>query len=163
MAQRLCTKFPRAPETVTASVAAVSRLGLGQEDRVGAVGVPSAPPDYLPTGEVKMMQCLCGQECVLENRASSRRRPDNISSKTDIIFTDGACEPSGCGFDTGVGGIIFIPRVRVFGCKVPSELVAQWSEGRKHIIGQVELYARTDPLVTPHQRGASSLSITCVF
>ena len=40
--------------------------------------------------------------------------------------------------------VIFIPRareVRVFGCKVPPKLVAQWSEGRKHIIGQVELYA----------------------
>ena len=28
-----------------------------------------------------------------------------------------------------------------FGCHVPSKLVSQWAEGRKHIIGQIELYA----------------------
>ena len=31
--------------------------------------------------------------------------------------------------------------VRTFGCKVPDKLVRSWAEGRKHIIGQVELFA----------------------
>ncbi|CAE7721851.1 SLC24A2 [Symbiodinium sp. CCMP2592] len=61
-----------------------------------------------------------------------------------LIFTDGACDPCEGGFTTGVGGILFVPGkgvARAFGCRVPTKLVRQWAEGRKHIIGQVELYA----------------------
>ncbi|CAE7194532.1 SLC24A2 [Symbiodinium sp. CCMP2592] len=61
-----------------------------------------------------------------------------------LVFTDGACDPCEGGFTTGVGGVLFIPGkgvARAFGCRVPTKLVRQWAEGRKHIIGQVELYA----------------------
>ncbi|CAE7211512.1 SLC24A2 [Symbiodinium sp. CCMP2592] len=66
------------------------------------------------------------------------------ASNPVLIFTDGACDPCEGGFSTGVGGVLFIPGqgvARAFGCRVPSKLVKQWAEGRKHIIGQVELYA----------------------
>ncbi|OLQ06982.1 hypothetical protein AK812_SmicGene9645 [Symbiodinium microadriaticum] len=61
-----------------------------------------------------------------------------------LVFTDGACDPCGDSFETGVGGVLFVPstgEVRTFGCKVPDKLVRSWAEGRKHIIGQVELFA----------------------
>jgi len=61
-----------------------------------------------------------------------------------LVFTDGACDPDGDSFDTGVGGVLFVPgtgEIRTFGCKVPDKLVNSWAEGRKHIIGQVELFA----------------------
>ena len=99
------------------------------------------------TGAVEVTESQANALAVLRARLlASRPRAIATSppSSPVIIFTDGACEPSGDGFDTGVGGVIFIPRtkeVRVFGCRVPPKLVAQWGEGRKHIIGQVELYA----------------------
>ena len=61
-----------------------------------------------------------------------------------LVFTDGACEPSASGFTATVGGVLLMPSAGVklvFGCHVPSTLVAQWAEGRKHVIGQIELYA----------------------
>ncbi|CAE7801527.1 SLC24A2 [Symbiodinium sp. CCMP2592] len=66
------------------------------------------------------------------------------ASNPVLIFTDGACDPCEGGFSTGVGGVLFVPGegvARAFGCRVPSKLVKEWAEGRKHIIGQVELYA----------------------
>ncbi|CAE7710295.1 SLC24A2 [Symbiodinium sp. CCMP2592] len=66
------------------------------------------------------------------------------ASNPVLIFTDGACDPCEGSFSTGVGGVLFVPGegvARAFGCRVPSKLVRQWAEGRKHIIGQVELYA----------------------
>ena len=98
-------------------------------------------------GAVELTESQASALAVLRARlVASRPRAVATSPPSNpvLIFTDGACEPSGDGFDTGVGGVIFIPKtkeIRVFGCKVPPRLVAQWSEGRKHIIGQVELYA----------------------
>ena len=61
-----------------------------------------------------------------------------------LVFTDGACDPCGDSFETGVGGVLSVPstgEVRTFGCKVPDKLVRSWADCRKHIIGQVELFA----------------------
>ena len=61
-----------------------------------------------------------------------------------LVFTDGACEPSEHSFVATVGGVLLVPSTGLklaFGCHVPRKLVDQWAEGRKHIIGQIELYA----------------------
>ena len=61
-----------------------------------------------------------------------------------LVFTDGACEPSEGGFTATVGGVLLVPSTGLklaFGCHVPRKLVGQWAERRKHVIGQIELYA----------------------
>ena len=60
-----------------------------------------------------------------------------------LVFTDGACDPCGSSFHAAVGGVLIAPgsKPRVFGAKVPEALIQRWARGRKHIIGQVELYA----------------------
>ena len=55
-----------------------------------------------------------------------------------LVFTDGACEPSEGGFTATVGGVLLVPST---GLHVPRKLVGQWAERRKHVIGQIELYA----------------------
>ena len=45
-----------------------------------------------------------------------------------LVFTDGACEPSECGFTATVGGVLLVPSTGLklaFGCHVPRKLVAQ--------------------------------------
>ena len=64
-----------------------------------------------------------------------------------LVFTDGAFEPSGDGMVATVGGVIFTPNgneflVRAFGCRLGQTTLDRWlTNGRKHLIGQVELYA----------------------
>ena len=75
--------------------------------------------------------------------------PRSISTAGDLlpvlVFTDGACEPRGDKFECSVGGLLIVPgsraTMKVFGCRVPDAVVQVWAEGRKHIIGQTELYA----------------------
>ena len=75
--------------------------------------------------------------------------PRSISTAGDLspvlVFTDGACEPKGDKFECSVGGLLIVPgsrpTMKVFGCRVPDSVVQVWAEGRKHIIGQTELYA----------------------
>eukprot|EP00439_Symbiodinium_sp_Y106_P070612 s2442_g12.t1 len=66
---------------------------------------------------------------------------------TIVIFTDGCFEP-GSDVPAGVGGVMFSPtsfgsvQVRAFGAVVPSMLLETWhAKGRRHLIGQVEMYA----------------------
>ena len=64
-----------------------------------------------------------------------------------LVFTDGACEPcEPCGetFKASIGGVLVDPRaqvVRTFGAVLPECVVSKWASGRKHIVGQTELYA----------------------
>ena len=115
--------------------------------RTGRLALPDLRTLSDRTGSVEVTESQANALAVLRARLlASRPRAIATSppSSPVVIFTDGACEPSGDSFETGVGGVIFIPRtkeVRVFGCWVPPKLVAQWGEGRKHVIGQVELYA----------------------
>ena len=57
-----------------------------------------------------------------------------------MVFTAGASE----GEDNTVGGLIVFPgakTARYFAARVPDELIADWREELKHVIGPVELYA----------------------
>eukprot|EP00435_Cladocopium_sp_Y103_P068239 s333_g31.t1 len=64
-----------------------------------------------------------------------------------LVFTDGACEPNGDSFIGSIGGVLVIPTegsfaVRAFGCYMDESVMRGWSnEGKKHLIGPVELYA----------------------
>ena len=82
-------------------------------------------------------------------------RPRSISTKPYsppvLVFTDGAYEPSGDSEDTvgvaSIGGVIYYRenssvKCRAFGCILPDDLVKSWaSKGKKHLIGETELYA----------------------
>ena len=68
-----------------------------------------------------------------------------------VIFTDGAYEP-GCEQEAfagtaSIGGVLYYLdgsgySCRAFGCILPQQLVVSWSKsGKKHLIGQTELYA----------------------
>ena len=65
-----------------------------------------------------------------------------------ILFTDGACEPSG-GVDlASVGGVLYscsesgVWDTRAFSAKVRNEVIARWkAAGKKHFIGPTELLA----------------------
>ena len=68
-----------------------------------------------------------------------------------VIFTDGAYEP-GCAQEASagtasIGGVLYYLdgggySCRAFGCILPQQLVESWSKtGKKHLIGQTELYA----------------------
>ena len=69
------------------------------------------------------------------------------ASKPIVVFTDGCFEP-GSDVSAGVGGVLFCPtsfesvQVRAFGAVVPSVLLDTWyAKGKRHLIGQVEMYA----------------------
>ena len=68
-----------------------------------------------------------------------------------LVFTDGAYEPGddadGLVGKASIGGVIyyhdgFRHHCRAFGCILPRSLVEQWAKtGKRHLIGQTELYA----------------------
>ena len=62
-----------------------------------------------------------------------------------LVFTDGACEPCGQSFHATIGCVLIVPGsprcVRTFGGVVPTDVVDKWASGRRHVIGQTELYA----------------------
>ena len=68
-----------------------------------------------------------------------------------VIFTDGAyepgCEQEGVFGTASIGGVLYYKDgigylCRAFGCMLPQKLVVSWSKsGKKHLIGQTELYA----------------------
>ena len=62
---------------------------------------------------------------------------------TVFVFTDGACEPGADGsYVASVGGVIIGKSVKqYFGGTLDGSLVQRWMNGKKHIIGLVELYA----------------------
>ena len=69
------------------------------------------------------------------------------ASKPIVVFADGCFEP-GSDVPAGVGGVMFCPtsfgsvQVRAFGAVVPSMLLDTWhAKGKRHLIGQVEMYA----------------------
>ena len=69
------------------------------------------------------------------------------ASKPIVVFTDGCFEP-GSDVPAGVGGVMFCPtsigsvQVRAFGAVVPALLLDTWhAKGKRHLIGQVEMYA----------------------
>ena len=61
----------------------------------------------------------------------------------DLLCTDGACEPGADGsYVASVGGVIIGKSVKqYFGGTLDGSLVRRWMDGKKHIIGLVELYA----------------------
>ena len=69
------------------------------------------------------------------------------ASKPSVTFTDGCFEP-GSDVPAGVGGVMFCPtpfgrvQVRALGTVVPAPLLDAWHvKGKRHLIGQVEMYA----------------------
>ena len=57
-----------------------------------------------------------------------------------MVFADGASE----GEDNTIGGLIVFAgakTARYFAAQVPDELIAEWREELKHVVGLVELYA----------------------
>ena len=84
-------------------------------------------------------------------------KPRCISTRTThacapaVIFTDGAyepgCEQEGVSGTASIGGVLYYKdgsgySCRAFGCVLLQKLVVSWSKsGKKHLIGQTELYA----------------------
>ncbi|CAE7579831.1 SLC24A2 [Symbiodinium sp. CCMP2592] len=77
--------------------------------------------------------------------------PRNVSASVAtspiVIFTDGCFEPDAAN-PAGVGGVMFAPssggglKVRAFGSLVPKTLLEAWhARGKRHLIGQVEMFA----------------------
>ena len=83
----------------------------------------------------------------------SKPRCITTSSETlpTLVFTDGAYEPGGDSDGlvgtASIGGVIYYHdglqyHCRAFGCILPRSLVEKWAKtGKRHLIGQTELYA----------------------
>lgn len=83
----------------------------------------------------------------------SKPRCITTSSETlpTLVFTDGAYEPGGDSEGlvgtASIGGVIYYHdglqyHCRAFGCILPRSLVEKWAKtGKRHLIGQTELYA----------------------
>ena len=88
-------------------------------------------------------------------RRLNHSKPRSITTTSScppvLVFTDGAYEPSGTADglvgSATIGGVIFIREAtqiicRAFGCALPTDVVEMWARsGKKHLIGQTELYA----------------------
>ena len=104
-------------------------------------GIASRTPVTLDSSGLQALQLLRqrllhGKPRVL--KASWRDKPV-------VLFTDGALEDDNVEHGPAtVGAVMFLPdseRAYVFGCQVPSEVLAHWrSDGRHHVIGLIELY-----------------------
>ena len=85
------------------------------------------------------------------NHAKPRSITTTPSCPPVLVFTDGAYEPADMAGDlvgrSSIGGVIFVRETshivcRAFGCVVPKAVVDMWARaGKKHLIGQTELYA----------------------
>ncbi|CAE7246058.1 unnamed protein product [Symbiodinium sp. CCMP2592] len=84
-----------------------------------------------------------------ERVVSGAPRTVSASAATSpiVIFTDGCFEPDAAN-PAGVGGVMFAPsfggglKVRAFGSLVPKTLLEAWhAKGKRHLIGQVEMFA----------------------
>ena len=88
-------------------------------------------------------------------RRLNHARPRSITTTSScppvLVFTDGAYEPADMADDlvgnASIGGVIFVRETshivcRAFGCVLPKVVVEAWARaGKKHLIGQTELYA----------------------
>ena len=75
-------------------------------------------------------------------------KPKTLALRSDtspiLLYTDGSFEPGEDRDIAMVGGVLLdgSENTRVFGCHVNSELLDRWhSDGKAHLIGQVEMYA----------------------
>ena len=85
------------------------------------------------------------------NHAKPRSITTTSSCPPVLVFSDGAYEPADMEGDlvgkSSIGGVIFVRETshiicRAFGCVVPKAVVEMWAKaGKKHLIGQTELYA----------------------
>ena len=91
-------------------------------------------------------------QILLQRLVHSRPRCVSCSAleRPVLVFTDGAFEPSGVDAVrsiASVGAVMFCPtvdayHVRSFGCVLPGGLLQDWaSGGKKHLIGETEMYA----------------------
>ena len=87
---------------------------------------------------------------LLKDRVTSQLPRSVSASRAEspiVIFTDGCFEPE-ADLPAGVGGVMFMHgerdalKVRAFGSVVPSFLLDTWhAQGKRHLIGQVEMFA----------------------
>ena len=85
------------------------------------------------------------------NHAKPRSITTTSSYPPVLVFTDGSFEPTdtadGLEGVAAVGGVIFVREAshivcRAYGCILPKDVVKAWARtGKKHLIGQTELYA----------------------
>ena len=94
--------------------------------------------DNLPLNE-EMQQALSTTCTALYNSKPKRIGPGGQKPPV-LIWTDGACEPSG----TSIGGVMFDPgsQVEFFGAVLSDHVVQSWTthKDQKQVIGQAELF-----------------------
>ena len=150
LATALCDIMASGKSSVTEMPATLGRLQFAEAQilgRTGKLALADLRSYETRAGTVTLDDHQIDALSVLRHRLMHAPPRSILASPAEspiLVFTDGACEPSASGFTATVGGVLLMPSAGVklvFGCHVPSTLVAQWAEGRKHVIGQIELYA----------------------